>query len=181
MVTICRKIKYGSRQFYEAAMLRFQVCCVELGWFDQSSYFNQQEIDEYDKFAEHFGVYDEENRLTGYCRLITGVKEYPIEKYSKKVFCLAGSTKCEVSRLIVDKRYRKNTIAVVLIAGIYEEVLAKNIDYALALIEPKLLVRLNHLGIPFKQFGDTVQDILGADILLPCIVKISEIHMMEVM
>lgn len=177
MTTVCRKIEYGSSEFCEAARFRFHVCCVELGWFDPSNYPDQQETDEYDRFAEHFGVYDGE-QLVGYCRLIAGINEFPTEKHSRKMTQLNGTNRCEVSRLVVDREYRRNALELALIRKMYEDAIALHLEYAMALIEPSLLRLLNRLGFPFERAGDAVKNILGADILIPCVVKISDIHMM---
>ena len=175
MTTVCRKIEYGSLEFSNAAKFRFHVCCEELGWFALSNYPDKQETDEYDQFAEHFCVYDGE-QLVGYCRLISGVAVLPTLKHSHGIILQVPDNTCEVSRLIVDKRYRKNSVAVTLINRIYETVLELNMDYTISLIEPSLLRFLNHLGIPFKQVGQMVKNILGADVLMPCMVKVSEIQ-----
>lgn len=93
--------------------LRFKVYCLERGFLPAADYKDELESDEYDRCSTHFGAYNRNSQITGTVRLVrvTDGRPFPFQLHCDSLFenfRMPPAHECgEVSRLIVDKAYRR--------------------------------------------------------------------------
>lgn len=127
--------------------LRYQVYCEELGFLDKNKYINQLETDEYDSHSVTFGAYHNKE-LIGALRLIgQSPHGVPTSKFvDLKPFIPEGAKFGEVSRFVVNRKYRKSLVSVGLMRELVKFSLSNNFDYLIitnSIIHEK---RYNKLG-----------------------------------
>lgn len=156
--------------------LRYMVYCVELGFLPANNHIDERETDEYDRRSQHF-VCERSGQIVGYARMITcdnNAEVFPIEEHFRlPKLAVKRTLCCEISRLIVMKRYRRSIAEIGLLRELYHAVLRFGIECSFAAMEAKLKRQLNSLGIPFTQIGDQ-EWYMGGNII-PCLVYTSEV------
>lgn len=143
----------------QAFQLRHRVFCEELKWVPETD--DRNEIDEYDINAIHFGVFDKDDILRAYLRLIHTNKPFML----KDIFgSLIGpdhelkrdTNTAEVSRLCVALEARKDgvsgnfgshNISMFLYKGVYHWCLENDVRYLYLVVEDKIFKLLNARGI----------------------------------
>lgn len=154
-----------SDEFEAAYRLRHQIFAEHLKWVPQSD--THLEIDSYDAFANHFGIFGPGQNLVGYARLITADHPFMLEREFQCVVSATAIRKqrdtCEATRLCVSPRVRTRilssdygplSIAGFAFRGIYEWCTGQEIRYLYAVSERGLgkLLRMN--GFHCEVIGD---------------------------
>ncbi|MCE5311768.1 MAG: GNAT family N-acetyltransferase [Nitrospiraceae bacterium] len=155
----------GSTELFLAGRLRHQVFAETLKWIPPKD--NALDFDEYDKYAVHFGVFNN-SELTSYMRLIMPEDEFMIEKIEafKRLlppgFSLIKDSAAEISRFCTRTDCR-NTRAkandryffqsLCLSKGVYHWCRLNNIRYLYAITEYKIFRLFKNYGFPFKTIG----------------------------
>ena len=102
----------------EAYRLRYRVYCEEFGFEDAKQYPDGLETDEFDEYAYHGLVVHKETKKIASClRLVpaSDMRQLPFERHCHNSYdpdlltemCLSRASMCEVSRLVVDKEFRR--------------------------------------------------------------------------
>ncbi|MGC2425254.1 MAG: acyl-homoserine-lactone synthase [Nitrospirota bacterium] len=153
----------------KAYQLRHLIFAEELGWVSKTE--AGLEIDDYDKNAVSFGVFDKTNNLSAYMRLIMAGKPFMMENdfsflVSPEHHLKKGMDTAEVSRLCVAPGARNDTISgnfglhstsIFLLKGVYQWCLKNRIDYLYAVTEEKIYRLYRAKGFPFKLIGEPRQ------------------------
>lgn len=148
-----------------AYTLRHDVFCDELGWV--SALESRLEIDAYDETAISFGVFNGQNALIAYIRLITSHNTYMIEKdFSMLVAPTYEIRKsldtAESSRVCISSDYRNSSfvanceihdILTLLFKGVYLWCLDNGIRYIYTAVELKMLRYVRGKGFPCTLIG----------------------------
>jgi N-acyl amino acid synthase of PEP-CTERM/exosortase system len=158
----------------EVYRLRFLVYCKECHFIDEADYPNGFETDGFDRYAVHFGAFDELGMIVGAVRLILPTcKQFPIEQRCRSLHFhppMPVRRECaEISRLTISKLYRRETqekptqfirrvspIALGLCNAMYQECQLNSINHCLALMEKSLWMLLKLHGFIFKPIGPEV-------------------------
>jgi len=167
------RIEYFSLEMTKAQRLRYQVYCLEKKFLDAASYPDGREYDEHDRHCLQIVAQDFDQEIIGTIRLISdspagfpflshcGGKLYPGLEY------ILGEKTAEVSRLVIDKRYRcfgtdktkdQNQYPVILFGmfrQMYEASIQIGIRYWVAAMEPRLARMLRFYGFVFKPIGES--------------------------
>jgi len=151
----------------QAHCLRHRVFCQELGWVKSE---NLLEIDDYDRNAIFFGVFNENSRLLAFLRLILPDDSFMLERE----FALLIDTKyllrkemdtAEVSRLCVAEEARNerlvsnsgiHDISMFLYKGVYHWCIKNDIRYLYLVAEYKIYRLLRAKGFPCRLIGQPV-------------------------
>lgn len=150
----------------QAYHLRHRIFAQELGWAPQSE--NGLEIDGYDSNAVYFGVFDNQNRMLAFIRLITS--EYPF-MVERDFISLIGHDHVirkerdtvEISRVCIAPEARPDTISgnfgihrisMFLYKGVYHWCLKHNVRHLYAVVENKVHRLLRAMGFPCKLIGE---------------------------
>ncbi|ACM20770.1 N-acylhomoserine lactone synthetase-related protein [Geotalea daltonii FRC-32] len=156
----------AKEDIFKAHSLRYRVFCDELGWAPQN--FCKLDIDNYDDGAVFFGVFDVNNDLKAFLRIVTSDHPFMIEN-EFPFLVKAGSTiskrddVVEVSRLCVDADARSETFSgnfgvhtasLLLYKGVYHWCLKNRINYLYLVVDYKVFRLLNVKGFPCRLIGD---------------------------
>ncbi|MEW6608316.1 MAG: acyl-homoserine-lactone synthase [bacterium] len=149
----------------QAYRLRHRVFCEELCWLPQRE--DKMEIDNYDKSAVFFGVFDNERRLLAFLRVITPEGLFMIEREFS--FLVRNGYKIrkqndtvEISRLCVAPESRNTLIlgnfgfhfiSVFLYKGVYHWCIRHKVRYLYFVVELKIYRLLRSIGFPCKIIG----------------------------
>ncbi len=102
-----------EKKLAEIYRLRYKVYCIEWGFEKPEKYPDGLETDEYDKYAVHFAVRDELQKIAGSVRLILNPPEsFPLEKYCQIDIDrddIPRENIAEISRLVIKRDYRKRS------------------------------------------------------------------------
>jgi len=153
----------------KAYQLRHLIFAEELGWVSKTE--AGLELDDYDKNASAFGVFDKMNNLSAYMRLIMAGKQFMMEKefsflVSPEHHLKKGMDTAEVSRLCVAPGARNDTVSgnfglhstsIFLLKGVYQWCLKNRVDYLYAVTEEKIYRLYRAKGFPFKLIGEPKQ------------------------
>ncbi len=150
---------------FQAHCLRHKIFCKELEWVPQSN--DTIEIDDYDDNAVFFGIFNEQNSLVAFLRLILPEKDFMIEKVfsflveSKHKIRKENDT-AEISRLCVSPEARNDTvsgnfgihnISMFLYKGLYHWCLKNNIRCLYLVVEHKVYRLCRAKGFPCELIG----------------------------
>jgi len=152
-------------EFVSAYKLRHKVFCEELGWIP--SLENGLEVDGYDEKAMSFGVYNSNNTLMAYIRLLRSENTYMIERdFSMLVDQTHDIRKsrdtAETSRVCVAWEFRNQSImdnnegydiSMLLFKGVYLWCIENGIRYIYTVVELKMLRYLRGKGFPCVLLG----------------------------
>lgn len=144
--------------------LRHRVFCQELGWVTKSV-----ESDNYDRSAVFFGVFNDNDDLTAFIRLIPAPHPFMLDKEFSFLIdsCTAlrrGPGTGEISRLCVAPEHRgaivrcdfgDTILAMFIFKGLYIWCLEQGIPYLYAVTEPKTQRLFVRRGIPLRQLGES--------------------------
>ena len=150
----------------QAYHLRHRIFAQELGWVPQSE--NGLEMDGYDDYAIPFGVFDWDNRMLAYIRLISAGYPFMIENEFKSLISSEhiihqGENVVEISRICIAPEARPgmvsgnfgiHRISLFLYKGVYHWCLRNNIQYIYAVVENKVWRLLRAAGFPCKLIGE---------------------------
>lgn len=150
----------------KAHRLRHKIFCQELGWVPGNT--NMLEIDDYDKGAIFFGVFDNNDNLKAYLRIVTSDNCFMLEK--EFPFLLMDGLKVrkeldtvEVSRLCVAPEARSETFSgnfgvhtnsMLLYKGVYHWCMKNRKQYLYLVVEEKIFRLLCARGFPCKLLGE---------------------------
>jgi len=92
--------------------LRYKIYCKEVKYLDPENYSQEKEIDQYDAHSIHFAAVDKDDNVLGTIRLVLDSElGFPLEKYCPEYdnskICFPRSQLAEISRLTVDKSFRR--------------------------------------------------------------------------
>jgi len=149
----------------KAHHLRYRIFCEELGWIQHNS--NMLEIDDYDRSAIFFGVYDTNENLKAYLRILLSNNSFMLEKNfyflleSNDVIRKQEDT-IEISRLCVAPEARHHTFSdnfgvhkasMLLYKGVYHWCLNNDKRYLYMVVEQKIFRMLCAKGFPCELVG----------------------------
>ncbi len=157
----------NEKEKIQAYCLRHRVFCRELGWVESE---NSLEMDDYDRNAVFFGVFNEEHRLLAFLRLIPPVNSFMLER---EFAMLIGAEyrlrkemdTVEVSRLCVVAEARKErlvsnsgtySISMFLYKGVYHWCMRNDIRYLYLVVEYKIYRLLTAKGFSCNLTGKPV-------------------------
>ena len=146
--------------------LRHQIFCQELGWVPETP--DEKEIDEYDLYAIPFGVFDKDNRLMAYLRLIISDRPFMLEDIFSSLVSPEHKLRkdrstAEVSRVCVAKEARRDgisgnfgyhSVVVFLMKAVYQWCKINNIRYFYAVTEHSVFRLSCAKGFPYKLIGE---------------------------
>ncbi len=156
----------------QAYHLRHRVFCEELGWVPVSE--NGLEIDDYDKHAVCFGVFNKQNMLLAHLRFLLAEDPFMLENEFSMLIgseqqIEKGSETVESTRFCVAPDARKTMLSsesgsypifMFLLKGSYHWSKKNNVRYVYTVAEHKINRLLCAKGFPCKSIGDpiTMQD-----------------------
>ena len=163
-------------QIRMAQALRYEVFCLEKEWIEPSSCENGLEIDEYDEFAVHFLVLDDETGAAlGTCRLLLGAYQtLPAAGFlDLAALGLQPTQACEVSRLASVRSARSRSLEVFL--GLMEAMATwgegSEIRVLLSVADVPLHRLMERIGMPFLEVGESVE-YLGSE-CIPSVIDVA--------
>lgn len=153
----------------QAFHLRHRIFCEELGWVPETD--DRMEIDEYDINAIPFGVFDTDNILRAYLRLIYTNKPFMLKDIfgslvSPDHMLKRDTNTAEVSRLCVAPEARRDSvsgnfgahnISMFMYKGVYHWCLENEVRYLYLVVEEKIFRLLNAKGILCTMIGEPHQ------------------------
>jgi len=155
-----------KREMEKAFRLRHRIFSEELGWVPPTG--NAQERDDYDNGAIFFGVFDGNNRLKAFLRLIRAENTFMLE--GEFPYLLGGDVAlrkerdaAEISRLCVAPEARSKRISgnfgvhhvsMLLYKGVYLWCLRSGIRYLYLVVDRKIYRLLCAKGFPCATLGE---------------------------
>ncbi|HLC17637.1 MAG TPA: acyl-homoserine-lactone synthase [Thermodesulfobacteriota bacterium] len=147
----------------EAALrLRHQVFREELKWVPPSP--DGLDRDEYDRYAQGIGVFDEKNELLGHVRLIHAPLPFMIEKDFASLLPQDGSfrkkrgmmeaTRICIRREVRSERHLSMTLVHLIYKAMYHWSKANEIGHLVTIVEKRYYVLLKRSKFPFRPVGD---------------------------
>ena len=142
---------------------RYKIWCVERDILDPNNYPDQCESDQYDPFADHFVVLDNNDDVAATVRLIHHSPiGYPTENYldfDKSEHCFRRESLGELSRIFIDPKYRNMKDTKVIIQGLIKEVIYFKIrDHGIincyGALENGFNKLLNMFKVPYNTIGE---------------------------
>lgn len=145
--------------------LRHRVFSQELGWVAPSA--DSLETDAYDGHASFLGVFDAEERLVAFLRLVPAEEEMMMEREFPMLVGHRHEVRkerdtVEVSRLCVAPEARNcnirgnfglHSITMLLYKGVYHWCIMHDVRYLYLVVEEKIFRLLNARGFPCKLIG----------------------------
>ncbi len=142
--------------------LRYTILCEDMGEFSPGDYPDGKEMDEYDRYAEQYAIFNRKGEFIGCFRLIYRT---PIGLPAVKVFGLDRIVEeigekniCEISRIFIKREHRSLSTTLDLFTRIMVFgcifMRKKKMTHALCAVEESLyrLLRISHA--PFEPVGD---------------------------
>lgn len=150
----------------KAYHLRHRIFCEELSWVPQTE--NRLEMDEYDVYAIPFGVFNGQNNLSAFIRLVTDGNTLMIEKeFSSLVgrghMVRKENDTGETSRICVAPEARNDVISgdfgvqsvsMLLYKGVYYWCITHDIRYIYTVVAYKMFRLLRAKGFSIELIGD---------------------------
>lgn len=149
-----------KKDLEEAYKLRYEIFCKELKWLPLNA--KEEDKDQYDEKAVHFGVFNKESILIGYNRIVLPKNPFMVEEVFIDLIKNYNLSKkeediIEISRLGVRKEYRNSTsfgrIDLLLCKLIYFWSLENKIRYWLMVVRTEYLNSIRNI-LPCNQIGD---------------------------
>lgn len=150
----------------KAHSLRHRVFCQELGWVPGTG--NSLEMDDYDKDAVSFGVFNENLSLKAFLRIVMSPNTFMLEKEFPYLLnqhhkIRKDNDTIEISRLCVAPEARSEKlsgnfgvhfVSMMLYKGVYHWCLKNRIRYLYLVVEEKIYRLLCAKGFPCKLVGE---------------------------
>ena len=150
----------------QAFRLRHRIFCEDLEWVPQSD--DLMEIDGYDCHAAHIGVFDQDNTIVAFSRLVfPGTifmieKEFsslmgPCHKIRKQNDTTEASRLCvapESRRMLVNSDFGSHGLYMLVYKGMYHWCVMHNIRYVYMVVELKVYRMLQAKGFRSQMVGD---------------------------
>ncbi|HUG35382.1 MAG TPA: GNAT family N-acyltransferase [Candidatus Limnocylindrales bacterium] len=146
--------------------LRYRVYAVEQEFVDIRHCPDGRETDAYDPASVHFASVDEEGGVGATMRLVLDSPAgFPLDQHAADLapqYRSLPRERCtELSRLIVDRRYRavraERPLLLSLMGEAYREGSRLGIEHVLAAMEPRLARLLGRIGFRFRPIGPPIQ------------------------
>jgi len=146
--------------------LRYRVYALEQEFVDIRNCPDGRETDDYDAHSIHFASVDENGEVGGTMRLVLDSPVgFPLDQHAARLapeYRTLPRGRCtELSRLIVDRRYRaarsERPLLLSLVAEAYREGSRLGIEHVLAAMEPRLARLLGRIGFRFRPIGAPIQ------------------------
>ncbi|MBI4377109.1 MAG: GNAT family N-acetyltransferase [Elusimicrobia bacterium] len=164
-------LESGSDKLQELQRLRYKVYCMEESFLPAQNYPKKLEWDFYDPISPHIAAFDGDGQIVGGLRLVRhSALGLPIENHAGEGLSegyrqFPKRRLAEISRLVVDRRYRQQGIAQVcgptillgLFRTMYETSLALGIEHWVAAMEPCLWRMLKRYGLRFEAIGKPME------------------------
>ena len=178
-----RRIDDDTRLLTESYRLRYQVYCVEREFLDRDTYPDQLEVDEFDRYAWHFGTIDSTGRLVATARLVPpSILGLPLLRrcsiFPEEVeLYLPHQRIVEVSRLSMSRialstgvsagssgssvrpirsKASRNSVSYSLYRGLYQESKRAGFSHWAVATEPSLQRAVSGYGFPFRAIGPAI-------------------------
>lgn len=159
---------FNTEEKFQAYRLRHKIFCEELNWVGPSK--SKLEIDRYDKNSIFFGVFDKENKLLAFLRLIHSRNTFMLENefdflISPSYNVRKESDTVELSRLCIDPEVRRSfsaenfglhRIALFLYKGVYHWSYKNGVRFMYIVIKLEFLRLLRLQGFSFELIGKPV-------------------------
>ena len=153
----------------KAFRLRHRVFAEDLKWVPTTR--NELEIDGYDAAAVHVGVFDGEDRLLAYVRVLTAERRYMLEDEFRCVLGPEGALRkegdsCELTRFCVDPHAREQEVAtafgtfplfMLLFKGVYHWSAGQGAPVLYAVTDRIVYKLLCMKGFPCERLGPSVR------------------------
>ena len=150
----------------QAFRLRHRIFCEDLRWVPQSD--NLMEIDGYDWHAAHIGVFDQNNTIVAFSRLVFPGTLFMIEnefstligtchKIRKQHDTTEASRLCvapESRRVLVKSNFGSHGLSMLVYKGIYHWCVTHNIRYVYMVVELKVYRMLQAKGFRSQMVGE---------------------------
>ncbi len=155
-----------GRRLMESYRLRSKVFTRELNWVGEIS--SNFEVDEFDRFAEHLGVIDENDNLVATIRFVSNSQVWLSEKYFPKILpenfyqLKSEEPTVELSRLSVDPSVRavsvdgKWSVVDLLYKGVFRYCMDHSIYKAYTPVSLSLLRHIRRSNMPARKVGPVV-------------------------
>lgn len=140
--------------------LRYKVYCEEYNFLNKSDYPDGLEKDEYDVRSDYLIAVDRYDNMIGCVRVVKPSGE-PLPTHTsfdiKAELHLHHLQKTvEVSRLIVEKKYRSTKVGIALYRGIYRYCTENDYQYIVEAMENELARWINYLFLRFIPISDPI-------------------------
>lgn len=140
--------------------LRYKVYCEEYSFLNKSDYPNGLEIDEYDSRSDYLIAVDRYNIMIGCVRVVKPTGE-PLPTHlsfdiNAKLHLDHLQKTVEVSRLIVEKKYRSTKVGIALYRGIYRYCTENGYQYIVEAMEKELARWINYLFLRFIPISEPI-------------------------
>lgn len=146
--------------------LRYEVYCLEQGFIPMDDCPDALEVDEYDAHATHFAGEDPSGRVVATVRLVPhSSMGFPLQRHAGRLFPefhrIPESRTAEISRLIVDKQHRRETLRdprllLGLLWEVCEESVRAGFECFVAAMERSLWRLLQQHGLFWTPVGDAM-------------------------
>jgi len=144
--------------------LRYRVYCEEYNYLDPKNYPDKREKDVYDPYSVHFVILNKNNShesVIGTVRIIRNSKVgFPLEnnfKIDLNSRNIPRDSLIELSRLVIDKKYRIDNYMLDLVRELYHYVKRFKIEYVYSVMDERLFMPLQKMQYPFVKIGNTTQ------------------------
>ena len=155
-----------DRDKAKAHSLRHTIFCQELGWVPETR--DHFEVDGYDQHAVPIGVFDEDQNLKAFLRIIMRPNVFMLEKefpylLEKDYKMRNDRDTVEISRLCVEPEARNDrisgnfgvhSVSMILYKGVYHWCLQNKIRFLYLVVEEKVYRLLCAKGFPCKLVGE---------------------------
>ena len=150
------KIVDYSDQLTDCFRARYMVYCLLKKWIDPLTCENKLEKDEFDKYAKHIIIYNIDNKIQAYTRLILkSGYNLPIVKHpGLKINNLNLNRSAEASRFIVVNMEYRTAFTYLLLRTLFVYCYKNGIENCLIVVDPPFLRYLNKIGFKCLQIGE---------------------------
>jgi N-acyl amino acid synthase of PEP-CTERM/exosortase system len=178
-----RRIDDDPQLLTDSYRLRYQVYCVEREFLDADNYPDQLEVDEFDRYAWHFGTLDSTGRLVATARLVApSILGLPLFRrcsiFPEEVELYTPHQRIvEVSRLSMSRtalnagifaglsgsrvrpirsKAARNSVSYSLYRGLYQESKRAGLSHWAVATEASLQRAVGGYGFPFRAIGPAI-------------------------
>jgi N-acyl amino acid synthase of PEP-CTERM/exosortase system len=178
-----RRIDDEPQLLTDSYRLRYQVYCVEREFLDPDNYPDQLEVDEFDRYAWHFGTIDSTGRLVATARLvppsilglpllrrcsifpdeielygahqrIAEISRLSMSRAALNSGVLAGVSGSSVQ--VIRSKTARNSVSYSLYRGVYQESKRAGLTHWAVATEASLQRALAGYGLPFRPIGPAI-------------------------
>jgi N-acyl amino acid synthase of PEP-CTERM/exosortase system len=193
-----RRIDNDPQLLTDSYRLRYQVYCVEREFLNRNNYPDRLEVDEFDRYAWHFGTVDGTGRLVATARLVPpSILGLPLFRrcsiFPDEVELYVPHRRiAEISRLsmsraalntgahaglsgssvrVIRSKSERNAVSYSLYRGVYQESKRAGLTHWTVATEASLQRTLGGYGLPFRPIGPAI-DYFGP--VTPYLMDLSE-------